>query len=120
MLFILRGDIFSSFYWIKVCLGINIGQRGLHKKEIRLGETINQWKDCWAGEQKEREVQCTFPKGLTVMTNIFITKLCFVLHTQIWKKTAIMYANTLSDPAMSHLSEVGFINNGRNVPHDIH
>lgn len=36
------------------------------------------------------------------------------------KKMAIMYANTLSDPAMSHLFGAGFINNGKNVPHDIH
>lgn len=36
------------------------------------------------------------------------------------KKMTIMYANTLSNPAMSHFSEDGFINNGKSVPHDIH
>lgn len=32
----------------------------------------------------------------------------------------IMYANTLLDPAMSHLSEAVFINNVENVPYDSH
>lgn len=60
-----------------------------------------------------------FQKGLNVTTNIFITKLCFVLHTDM-KKIVIMNANTLSHPAVSNLFEDGFINNGKNVPHDIH
>lgn len=65
-------------------------------------------------------MQRTFPKELAVMTNIFITKLLFCFtHTDMEKK-AIMYANTLPNPAMNHLSEVGFINNGKNVPHHIH
>lgn len=33
---------------------------------------------------------------------------------------AIMYANTLSEPAMIHCSEVVFINNVKNVPYDSH
>lgn len=81
---------------------------------------MKKWKDCWATEQKERQVQCKFSKGLTVMTNIFIIKLLCFTHTTMKKKMAIMYANTLSEPAMIHCSEVVFINNVKNVPYDSH
>lgn len=119
MLFILRGDIFSSFYWIKVCLGINIGQRGLHKKEIRMGEMISERIVELVNKRKEK-CSAHFQKGLLSWLTFSSQNSALFYTHRYEKKMAIMYANTLSDPAMSHLSEVGFINNGKNVPHDIH